>query len=114
MTEPEAYQLLLSDVRKHLGPVAPYVKVPLTLSQWIVIASMAFQFGPGAIKGATFLNMLNEGAPLDEIETNFKSWSKITVVENGVKKKVVSRGILNRRNAEWAMFLQPEPVVYLA
>lgn len=114
MTEPQAYELLLSDVRKHLAPVVPYVKVPLTLSQWIVIASMAFQFGPGAIKGATFLNMLNSGAPLDAVEANFKSWSKITVIENGVKKKVVSRGILNRRNHEWAMFVLPEPVVYLA
>lgn len=109
LSEAEAYDLLLSDIRKHLQPIVSYVKVPLTLNQWIVMTSFAFNMGVGALRSSTFLKDVNKG-DFAAAEKSFKAWNKITVKG----EKVESRGLNNRRNAEWALFSEPQPVVYLA
>jgi lysozyme len=109
ITEGEAYSLLISDIIKNFQPITPAVKVPLSISQWVAIASLAFNVGPGAVKNSSFLKALNSGDKAGA-EAGFKAWNKITV--NG--QKVVSNGLKNRREAEWALFTDGSPVVYLA
>lgn len=106
LTEQQASQLLMRDILAHLKPIVPYIKVPLSIEQWVVLTSMAFNVGPGIFRTATFVRLMNENAPLAQIEEAFKRYKMGTIVQNGVKKKVVIRGLENRRNREWAMFAQ--------
>jgi GH24 family phage-related lysozyme (muramidase) len=106
-----AYQLLFDDIMERLLPLIPYVRVPLSVSQWVALISFAFNVGVGAVRGSTFFKLLNQGrGNTAEAEAAFKAWNKITV--NG--QKVVSRGLDNRRASEWQQFAVAEPVVYLA
>lgn len=114
MTQEEAYALLLEDIDKHFTPLVSKVKVPLTLNQWIIIASMGFGSGPGTIAKSKWLRAINSGAPLEEIEREFKDWNKSTVYENGVPRKFVNKGLVNRRNKEWAMWVQPAETYAIA
>jgi len=61
MDENEAYALLLSDVNSHLAPIIPVVKVPLSLNQWVAIASLAFNAGPNGVKNSKFIAAVNRG-----------------------------------------------------
>lgn len=106
LTEAEAYALLIADIQKHLGPVIPYVTVPLSLNQWIPIASLAFQVGPDPVIRSRFLKAVNN-QDWAKAELEFKDWNKETIIVDGVKQKVVNRGVTNRRNQEWAMFATP-------
>lgn len=106
LDETGAYNLLIDDIRAHLGPVIPAVKVPLTAKQWVVIASLAFGSGPVPVKKSRFLKALNTG-DVAAMEIEFKDWNKSTVVVDGVPQKYVNKGLVNRRNKEWVMFTEP-------
>lgn len=112
VSEPEAYALLLQDVNKHLAPIIPDVKVPLTFNQWIAITSLAFNAGPNGVKRSRFLKAVNaQNWPVAEYE--FKDWNKATVIENGVPVKKIVRGLVNRREREWNLFATPSQVVQI-
>jgi lysozyme len=108
----EARALLLSDVNRHLAPIIPAVKVPLTIPQWVAVTSLAFNAGPSAVKKSSFLRAVNAGN-MASAEANFKDWNKSTVKVDGVPVKRVNRGLVNRREREWALFSQPAQVVML-
>lgn len=118
ITEAAAYQLLLNDVVAHLKPIIPYVKVPLTIPQWVVLTSMAFNMGPGIFRTATFVKRINDNSPLGVIEPAFKAYNKGRIKVNGESKLVTIRGLTNRRAKEWAMFVdsvaQGHPQVIVA
>lgn len=112
LDEFEAYSLLLQDVNKHLAPIIPAVTVPLTLPQWVAIASLAFNAGPHGVKKSKFIKAVNaQNIPQAEIE--FKDWNKATFVVDGQRVKREVKGLTNRRNREWALFMQPAQVVLL-
>ena len=105
-----AYQLLLSDVNKHLAPVVPYVNIPLSLNQWIAITSLAFNAGPDGVKESKFIRAVNAG-DMFEAERQFKDWNKATIIVDGQKVKRPVRGLTLRREREWALFATPQQVV---
>jgi len=114
MTQEQAYALLLEDIDKHFTPLISKVKVPLTLNQWIIVASMGFGSGPGKVAKSKWLRAVNSGAPLSQVEAEFKDWNKSTVIENGVPRKFVNKGLVNRRNKEWAMWVEPAEIYAIA
>lgn len=106
----EALALLFDDVERHLAPIIPYVKVPLTLPQWIAVTSLSFNAGPTAVKNSRFLKSVNAGR-VDQAESEFKDWNKATILVDGHPVKRVVKGLVNRRNREWAMFVTPNQSV---
>ncbi len=108
----QAYALLLQDVSDHLLPIIPNVIIPLTLNQWVVVASLAFNAGVTAVLNSQFLKAVNVN-DMATAEYQFKDWNKATITVNGVKVKRVVAGLVTRRDKEWALFLTPQQVVML-
>ena len=109
----EARSLLEKDVRSHLAPVVPVVKVPLTVPQWVAVASLAFNAGPTAVAESRFIQAVNAG-DIQRAELQFKDWNKSSVWVDGVKIKRVNKGLVNRRAREWAIFTTPAETVAIA
>lgn len=109
----QARDLLENDVRSHLRPVVPVVTRPLTVPQWVAIASLAFNAGADGVANSKFIRAVNAG-DWPQAETQFKDWNKTTIVVDRVKKKVVNKGLTNRRNREWAIFATPAETVAIA
>ena len=109
ITEEEAGFLLETDFAWATRAVRRSVRAPLTQEQRAALISLTFNIGSSAWKSSTVLRRLNaenyEGAA-DAI----LMWNKITV--DG--KKIVSRGLTNRREQERALFLTGIPVAVAA
>lgn len=101
LTEPAALELLYRDVKAHMAPLIPKVKIALSLNQWVMLVSHAFNAGPNVVINSTYFNLINENAPLSEIETWFKKYNKGRRADGTL---VVMRGLVTRRAKEWALF----------
>lgn len=75
--------------------------VPLNDNQKTALVSLVYNIGVGGFNSSTLLKRINAGHGPDSIREAFLMWSKITV--NG--KKVVSQGLINRRNKEADLYL---------
>lgn len=102
ITEKMADEILKKDVDNVWNEIRGLIKVPLTSSQKIAIISLVFNIGAPSFKKSTVLKRLNTGDYEGAAEA-LTWWNKVTI--NG--KKVVSRGLVNRREKEKAMFLEP-------
>ena len=114
LTEPEAFDLLIRDIKAHMAPIIPAVRVPLALKQWIMIMSHAFNGGPNTVLRSRYFALINSGGSLDAIRENFLSYNKGRV--NG--QLVVMGGLKKRREKEWKFFAdaiaQNDPKIALA
>jgi GH24 family phage-related lysozyme (muramidase)/predicted chitinase len=100
LTQPEAEQLLRTDMQKYADRVNKLVKVPLTPDQFSALVS--FEYNTGGLHGkteSTLLKKLNAGDYNGAAE-QFKEWNKQTV--NGQKEEV--KGLTTRRAAECSLF----------
>lgn len=115
LTEPEAYDLLIRDVKAHMRPIIPEVRVPLAFNQWIMLVSHAFNAGPSTVTDSTYFRLINQNAPLAQIEPWFKKYNK---GRNARNELVVMRGLITRREKEWKLFAdavaQNDPKIALA
>ena len=103
MTEEQASQRLLTDLRPYCEAVERLVKVELTDNQFAALVIFAYNVGLGkdGFDGSTLLKLLNKG-DYASVPKELMKWVKTTI--NG--KKVVSEGLVNRRSAEaglWAL-----------
>lgn len=80
---------IISVIRKH-------VKVPLNDNQLAALVSLGYNIGISALFGSTLFKKLNE-RKYEEAAGQFERWCYI--------KKVPSKGLLNRRQKEKALFL---------
>ena len=84
----------------------------LNQNQYDALVSLVFNIGVGAFQESTFLSILNDGAGtlacrIDVAGLEFPRWNKATI--DG--EKVVSDGLVKRREAERTLWLTPvEPV----
>jgi lysozyme len=85
----------LHDRRQAVDAIERLVTVPLEPHQYTALTSFVFNIGNGAFADSTLLELLNLGL-YDAVPYEMRRWNKITV--NGVK--VVSRGLVNRRESE--------------
>lgn len=98
LTEAQASTLLAKDVGKAEDAVNASVHVGLTQHQFDALVSFVFNVGTGAFRRSTLLKKLNNGDPT--VAAEFTRW--VYVTKGG--QKVQSAGLLNRRQAEVAMF----------
>jgi GH24 family phage-related lysozyme (muramidase) len=59
--EPQAAEILASDVREAQQAVERVVKVPLTYGQFDALADLCFNLGAGQLASSTLLKVLNRG-----------------------------------------------------
>ena len=99
ITKAQALELLEADIERHADGVREHVDVLLTQAQFDALVSFTFNLGVGALKKSTLLRKLNAGdfqGAADEL---------LRWVYAGGKEL---RGLVRRREAERAMFLEPE------
>src|SRR5512139_3083606 len=97
ITESEAEQLLLSDIRYFEQRVNDLVTVPLTQNQFDALVSLAYNVGDSALASSTLLRELNAGN-VQEAADQFTRW----VHASGQ----VLPGLVARRNSERNLFMQ--------
>lgn len=100
ITQAKAEADLRRNLRSAAAAVDRLVKVPLTDNQFGALVSFVFNVGIAAFTVSTLLKLLNQGR-YEAVPAQLARWNKVTVKG----KKVVSRGLTNRRAAEaglWA------------
>lgn len=98
LTESEAINLLVSDLKKYRAMVDRNLKIALNENQYGALVSFTYNLGEGNLKSSTLLKKVNakdfKGAALE-----FAKWNKA-----GGK---VLAGLTRRRAAEAALFSKP-------
>jgi lysozyme len=100
ITQAQAVELLAADVERHADGVRRLVDVPLTQNQFDALVSLVFNIGVGAFRRSTLLRKLNAGDHRGAADELLR-WTKAGGRE--------LRGLVRRREAERALFLEPEP-----
>lgn len=98
-TELQARQRFAQDLVRFSTAVNNLIGThPTNQNQYDALVSFAYNVGAHALAGSTLLMLHNSGR-YDAAAAQFAHWDHI----NGV----VSKGLLNRRNAEAALYLEP-------
>lgn len=100
ITEQHAEDLLRADLAEAEQAIADLVTVPLTQGQYDALASFVFNVGVSAFRNSTLLRKLNAG-DYAGAAAEFPRWKYVT--QGG--EKVVSDGLLSRREREQQLFL---------
>lgn len=99
ITQDQARQYLEFEVEQKCAGVEKYVTVPVNDNEYAALVSFAYNLGLGSLHGSTLLKLLNSGTDRATVALEFPKWDKAG--------GVVVDGLLRRRNAEAALFLQP-------
>lgn len=97
ITNAQAKEYKLHDLKEFESTVNTSVKVPLTQNQYDALVSLSYNIGSGAFKNSTLLKKLNSG--------DYKGAAEQFLVWNKVNSKRV-QGLVNRREAERNLFLK--------
>jgi GH24 family phage-related lysozyme (muramidase) len=97
ITLPEAEALLRREVLRYEKGVRDAVKVPLTSNQFSALVSFTYNVGVGNFQGSTLLKLLNQG--------NYQGAADQLLLWNKGGGRVL-QGLVNRRQAERALFLK--------
>ncbi|WNO25477.1 endolysin [Escherichia phage vB_EcoM_50EP] len=100
-TQRECDALLVKHLSIHQKAVDSALKVDVPVSTRAALYSLSFNIGANAMRKSTVIRRMNSG-DLKGGCNAFSMWNKITV--NG--KKVVSKGLVNRRNGEIELCLK--------
>lgn len=106
ITQAQSRGLLKADLRAFEHTVNHIIKVRLTQAQFDALVIFAFNIGQAAFANSSAVHRINLGEPVERVVERIAVWNKITV--NG--KKTVSKGLVNRRNAEIALYSRGEYV----
>jgi lysozyme len=103
--------LLRSDLATAEWTVESCVTVPLTDNQFAALVSLCFNIGATAFKASSVVRSLNNG-DYNSVPNNMRLFNKITVNEikpdgSVIRKKVVSKGLVRRREAEVRLWMKP-------
>jgi lysozyme len=98
ITEADATNFLISDVREAVDAINYFLEVPLNQNQFDALCSFTFNLGVGSFQTSTLLKKLNNSDYAGAAQ-QFLRW----VYDNG---KMVP-GLLNRRVSESKLFLTP-------
>lgn len=98
-TQEQADAPLASDMQHAVDCVNAAVKVPLTQNQFDALCDFTYNVGCGAFTGSTALLLLNQGH-YDQVPAHLALWDKAG--------GVVLSGLVKRRAAEAALFMEAE------
>ena len=96
ITEQQAELFLKEDLALVSQTLETVITVIINQNQYDALSSFTFNLGSGALRKSTLLKLLNQGNYTGAAE-EFKKWCH----DNGQ----VVQGLVNRRNAEYSMFL---------
>lgn len=102
ITEPEATLYLRRAIDLFAAKIAPKITAPINENEFGAFVSLAYNIGPGAFNSSSALRHFNAGRKA-EAANAILAWNKATV--GG--KKVVVKGLVNRRAEERSLFLTP-------
>jgi lysozyme len=106
-TEPmsleDGEELLRADIDVHEREMLSRITVPLQEHEQDALTSLVFNIGGENWRTSTILKRVNAGHARGAIANEFTQWIKVRDKKTG--KKVVSRGLVRRRNAEAARYL---------
>ena len=105
ITEAEAEQKLVDDLKVSEADVKRVVNVPLSTHQFDALVCLAFNIGGTALAKSTLVRKLNKGL-YDEVPSEIMRWDKARV--DGSLQSV--RGLTRRRAAEAALFTMDAPL----
>lgn len=94
-TKKECDALLAKHLAIHQRAVDKALKVDVPVSTRAALYSLSYNIGTNAMRNSTVIRRMNRGDIRGGCNA-FSMWNKISI--NG--KKVVSKGLVNRRNAE--------------
>lgn len=94
-TVEQCWSMSLEDYRYHESEVLRSIKVPLSTETQTALTFFCLNVGNAGCRGSTAFRLINQGK-LPEGCDALRMWNKVTI--NG--KKVVSKGLVNRREAE--------------
>lgn len=101
-TPQQCWDMTVADFKKHEKPVLDKIKVPLTTNQQTALTYFCYNIGIYGCSTSRAFRLFNSGDYVAGCNA-MGMWNKITV--NG--RKVVSKGLQNRRNAEIVLCLKP-------
>jgi type VI secretion system secreted protein VgrG len=111
ISEDEAYDLKRKDSERFINAVNEYVHAKLNQNQFDALVIFCFNIGVGGFRYSTVLKLINNPKTItgySSLESAWKAWNKQrqTVTVNGKKvlKKVVVKGLVNRRKKEWNLY----------
>lgn len=102
ITEAEAEYYLEKGLQKFAEQIRPAITAPINENQFGAFLSLAYNIGPAAFKKSSALRHFNAGNA-DKAAEAMKLWNKATV--DG--KRIVLRGLVNRREDEVRLFKLP-------
>lgn len=100
ITENNAEEYLEHEINEKASGVDALVKVNISENEFAALVSFAYNVGIGALQKSTLLKLLNNNSDKAKVAEEFLKW-------NRAGGKVLS-GLTRRRQAEKALFLQPE------
>lgn len=106
ITHARAVELFDSAIKKYEATVNNLVKVELNDNQYGALVSFCYNVGQGAFRNSTLLKKLNAG-DYAAVPGEMRKWVMGTV--NGKKQRV--QGLVNRRDAEIALWNRGAPVL---
>ena len=99
ITEAQAQSLFQSDMSPYISTVKTEVSTMITQNEFDAMVLLTFNIGQQAFIDSSVLKLVNNPAantPFTNLESAWKAWNK--------SQGVVSRGLTNRRQAEWNIF----------
>ena len=109
ITEPEAIRLFEKDVERVVNGSLDKIKVQLTQNQIDAIGSFIFNVGPGAFEKGRLAH-INAGRH-EHATRRILKYVTGRDLRTGARR--VLRGLLKRRRAEVALYMNPRPLEYL-
>lgn len=100
-TPQQCYDMTLKDYRRFEDVVLKNITIPLRQNEQVALTYFCYNVGPACATSTAF-KLFNQGRTREGCEA-MGMWNKVTI--NG--RKVVSKGLVNRRNAEIALCVTP-------
>lgn len=100
-TPAECYKMTLVDYRRFEDIVLRNITIPLRVNEQVALTYFCYNVGPACAASTTF-RLFNQGRVIDGCQA-LAMWNKVTI--NG--RKVVSKGLVNRRAAEIKLCVTP-------
>lgn len=100
-TPQQCYDMTLKDYRRFEDVVLKNITIPLRQNEQVALTYFCYNVGPACATSTTF-RMFNQGRSLEGCLA-MSLWNKVTI--NG--RKVVSKGLVNRRAAEVELCVTP-------
>tara|TARA_B100001063_G_scaffold246599_1_gene286510 strand:- start:2244 stop:3137 length:894 start_codon:yes stop_codon:yes gene_type:complete len=99
ITADQADALFESDLEPFVRAVNEKVTVPLTQNQFDAAVMLAFNIGIAGFSNSSAVTLINDSeasTSYPDLESAWKAWNR--------SQGAVSRGLINRRNAEWDVY----------